>query len=41
VRVERQLKSDLAARTQRLDLLTRTIAEWARGPVTNRKAQLV
>jgi hypothetical protein len=41
VRVERQLKSDLAARTQRLDLLTRTIAEWARGPVTNRRAQLV
>jgi hypothetical protein len=37
MRVERQLKSDLAARTQRLDLLTRTIAEWARGPLTNRK----
>jgi hypothetical protein len=36
VRVERQLKSDLAERMQRLDLLTRTIAEWARGPVANR-----
>ena len=36
VRVERQLKSDLAGRMQRLDLLTRTIAEWARGPVANR-----
>ena len=33
VRVERQLKSELAGRIQRLDLLTRTIAEWARGPV--------
>jgi hypothetical protein len=36
VRVERQLKSDLAQRMQRLDLLTRTIAEWAHGPVANR-----
>ena len=36
VRVERQLTSDLAGRMQRLDLLTRTIAEWARGPVANR-----
>ena len=33
---ELQLKSDLAGRMQRLDLLTRTIAEWARGPVANR-----
>ena len=41
VRVERQLQSDLAARTQRLDLLTRTIAEWARGPIANRKVHLV
>jgi hypothetical protein len=41
VRVERQLKSDLAARTQRLDLLTRTIAVWAHGPVANRKVQVV
>ncbi len=32
LRVERQLKSDLAARTLRLDLLRRTIADWARGP---------
>jgi hypothetical protein len=38
--VERQLKSDLAARTQRLDLLTRTIAEWAAGPSVNRKVRL-
>jgi hypothetical protein len=37
-RVERQLKSDLAGRTLRLDVLTRTIAAWARGPVANRKA---
>ena len=36
VRVERQLKSDLAGRTQWLDLLTGTIAEWARGPIANR-----
>ena len=39
-RVERQLKTDLAGRSQRLDLLTRTIAEWAQGPVANRKMQL-
>jgi hypothetical protein len=38
--VDRQLKSDLAARTQRLDLLTRTIAEWASGPSVNRKVRL-
>lgn len=37
VRVERQLKSDLAARTMRLDVLTKTIAAWARSPVANRK----
>ena len=36
LRVQRQLKSDLAARALRLDLLTRTIAEWAQGPVANR-----
>ena len=41
LRVERQLKTDLAARTRRLDLLTRTIAEWARGPVANRRFQVV
>ena len=39
--VERQLKSDLAGRTQRLDLLTRTIAEWASGPSVNRKLNRV
>ena len=38
--VERQLKSELALRTQRLDLLTRTIAEWAAGPSANRKVRL-
>ena len=36
-RVERQLKSDLASRSQRLDLLTRTLAEWAQAPGANRK----
>ncbi|MFS8064369.1 MAG: hypothetical protein ACMG5Z_07240 [Luteimonas sp.] len=39
IRVERQLKTDLAARSQRLDLFTRTIAEWAQGPMSNRKAR--
>jgi len=38
LRVERQLKSDLTARTLRLDVLTRTIAGWAQGPIANRKA---
>ena len=37
LRIERQLKSDLAARTMRLDLLTGTIAGWAHGPIANRK----
>jgi hypothetical protein len=37
VRVERQWKSDLAARTIRLDVPTQTIAAWARGPIANRK----
>jgi len=37
VRVERQLKSDLAARTIRLDVLKETIAAWSRGPIANRK----
>ncbi|MEP6699193.1 MAG: J domain-containing protein [Verrucomicrobiota bacterium] len=37
VRVQRQLKVDLAARTTRLGLLTSTIASWARGPSANRK----
>ncbi len=40
-RVERELKANLAQRTQRLDLLRRTIAEWAQGPSINRKVQLV
>lgn len=40
VRVERQLKSDLAARTTRLNILTETIAAWARGPIANRKVGL-
>jgi hypothetical protein len=38
LRVERQLKSDLAARSLRLDVLTKTIAAWAHGPIANRKA---
>ncbi len=36
LRVERELKSTVADRSRRLDLLTRTIAEWAEGPVWNR-----
>ena len=40
LRVERELKFDLAARSRRLDLLTRTIAEWARGPVLNRTVRV-
>ncbi len=39
-RVERELKSDLAARTKRLDLLTDAIAAWAQGPAANRKVRL-
>jgi hypothetical protein len=38
VSVERQLKSDLAARSTRLEVLTKTIAAWAHGPIANRKA---
>ena len=37
LRVQRQLKSDLAARTMHLDVLTKTLAAWARGPIANRK----
>jgi hypothetical protein len=37
LQVERQLKLDLAVRSQRLDLLTRTIAEWARGSMANKQ----
>jgi hypothetical protein len=40
LRVERELKSDLAARTMHLEVLTKTIAEWARGPIANRKVRL-
>jgi len=39
-RVERELKSQLAARTVRLDMLTNTIAAWAQGPVANRKVRM-
>ncbi len=39
-RVERQLKADLAHRTQRLAILNQVIAEWAHGPVANRKVRL-
>ncbi len=38
LRVQRELKSDLAARSLRLSVLTRTIADWARGPAANRHA---
>jgi hypothetical protein len=38
--VERELKSNLAVRTMRLDVLTNTIAAWAQGPVANRKVRL-
>jgi hypothetical protein len=37
LRVQRQLKSDLAGRILRLDVFTKTIAAWARGPIANRK----
>ena len=39
--VERELKSQLAARTMRLDVLTNAIAAWARGPIGNRKVTTV
>jgi hypothetical protein len=37
LRLERQLKSDLAQRSMRLDVFTKTIASWAHGPIANRK----
>jgi hypothetical protein len=37
LRVERQLKSELAARTMRRDLLMKTIESWRHGAVANRK----
>ncbi len=40
-RVERELKLNLASRLQRLDLLTRTIADWAQGPRPNRHVTVV
>jgi hypothetical protein len=40
LRVERELKSGLAARIQRLDVLTTAIADWARGPVANRMVRV-
>lgn len=39
-RVERELKSDLAGRTRRLDLLARTIADWAQGPALARRLRV-
>jgi hypothetical protein len=39
MRVERQLKFDLAGRIERLDVLAKTITAWARGPIANRKAR--
>ena len=41
LQVERQLETDLAGRTKRLDLLTSTIADWARGPIVNRKVRQI
>ena len=38
LRTERQMKSELATRSMRLELLRRTIADWARGPIRNRRA---
>lgn len=40
VRVERQLRSELAHREQRLTGLTQIIDGWAHGPATNRKVRL-
>jgi hypothetical protein len=37
LRLERQLKSDLAQRSMRLDVFTKTISAWAHGPIANRK----
>lgn len=36
-RVERQLKSELTARAMHLDVLTKTLAAWAQGPIANHK----
>lgn len=40
MRVERQLQNDLRMRMTRLSVLKRTIAAWARSPLTNRFAEL-
>ncbi len=39
-RVGRQLRSDLAARSLRLDILKRALADWARGPKANRHVRV-
>jgi hypothetical protein len=36
LRVQRELKANLAQRSLRLDLLVRAVAEWSRGPIANR-----
>jgi len=38
-RVEAELKSELARRVRRLDFLSRAVADWAQGPIGNRKVQ--
>jgi len=40
LRVERQLTSELAGRSLRLDVLTKAIAAWAQGPIANRKVSV-
>ena len=40
LRVERELKSQLAQRTARLEILTRTITTWAQPAAANRQAQV-
>jgi hypothetical protein len=37
LRIERELKQELAGRRLRLDVLTKAIAAWAQGPIANRK----
>jgi hypothetical protein len=39
VRVERELKTDMAGRKSRLEVFTGTIAEWARGSAPNRRSR--
>jgi hypothetical protein len=41
LRVERELKQELAGRSLRLDVLTKAIAAWAQGPIANRKVMPV